>query len=128
MVTVPAHSFCAPARAKLIAALRSMPGVCAVLGSSECPGMTRTPSCFHLVSVTGASLNLNQLDRLTARAFDHYGAGFAEWVGRLQDHHTFAAQFHEPCVEIADAQRNVIVELPARGRERRIALVRVPGQ
>src|SRR5215471_8953119 len=25
-----------------------MPGVCAVLGSSECPGMTRTPSCFHL--------------------------------------------------------------------------------
>src|SRR5262249_8705039 len=30
------------------AALRSMPGVCAVLGSSACPGMTRTPSCFHL--------------------------------------------------------------------------------
>src|SRR5262249_23797517 len=25
-----------------------MPGVCAVLGSSACPGMTRTPSCFHL--------------------------------------------------------------------------------
>src|SRR5215468_6333035 len=25
-----------------------MPGVCAVLESSEWPGMTRTPSCFHL--------------------------------------------------------------------------------
>src|SRR5439155_17948262 len=49
MATVPAHSFCAPARAKLIAALRSMPGVCAVLESSEWPGITRTPSCFHLV-------------------------------------------------------------------------------
>src|SRR5215211_9465080 len=52
MVTVPAHSFCAPVRAKLMAALRSMPGVCAVLGSSDDPGITRTPSCFHLVMVT----------------------------------------------------------------------------
>src|SRR5512133_3821568 len=52
MVTVPAHSFCAPTRAKLMAALRSMPGVCAVLASSWLPGITRTPSCFH----AGASL------------------------------------------------------------------------
>src|ERR1700704_3404254 len=28
-----------------------MPGVCAVLGSSEWPGITRTPSCFHFGSV-----------------------------------------------------------------------------
>src|ERR1700730_14119610 len=48
MLTVPAQIFCAPTRAKLIAAVRSMPGVCAVLGSSEEAGMTRTPSCFHL--------------------------------------------------------------------------------
>src|ERR1700730_6886996 len=48
MFTVPAHSLRAPARAKLIAALRSMPGVCAVLGSSDPPGITCTPSCFHL--------------------------------------------------------------------------------
>src|SRR5712691_11491854 len=27
-----------------------MPGVCAVLESSESPGMTRTPSCFHLAA------------------------------------------------------------------------------
>src|SRR5215470_16429695 len=47
MLTVPAQSFCAPARARSIAALRSMPGVCGVLGSSAWPGMTRTPSCFH---------------------------------------------------------------------------------
>src|SRR5258705_11426376 len=47
MCTVPAQSFCAPTRAKLIAALRSMPGVCAVFGSSRSPGTTRTPSCFQ---------------------------------------------------------------------------------
>src|SRR3954466_8948888 len=50
MLTVPAQSFCAPARARLMAALRSMPGVCAVFGSSEWPGTTRTPSCFHFGS------------------------------------------------------------------------------
>jgi hypothetical protein len=37
----------APARAKLIAALRSIPGVEGTLGSSWSPGMTRTPSCFQ---------------------------------------------------------------------------------
>src|ERR1700749_2798209 len=47
MVTVPAHNFCAPTRAKLIAALRSIPGVDGTLGSSWSPGMTRTPSCFQ---------------------------------------------------------------------------------
>ena len=40
MVTVPAHSFSAPTRAKLMAALRSMPGVWAVLLSSWLPGTT----------------------------------------------------------------------------------------
>src|SRR5918911_5693897 len=49
--TVPAQIFWAPTRARLIAALRSMPGVCAVFGSSEWPGITRTPSCFHFGSV-----------------------------------------------------------------------------
>src|SRR5262249_3098577 len=51
MLTVPAQSLCAPARARSIAALRSMPGVCGVFGSSEWPAITRTPSCFHLGSV-----------------------------------------------------------------------------
>src|SRR5215467_3779954 len=52
MLTVPAQIFCAPARARLTATLRSMPGVCAVLGSSEDPGITRTPSCFHFAIVS----------------------------------------------------------------------------
>src|SRR6476661_7964933 len=52
MATVPAQSFCAPARAKLIAALRSMPGVCGVLPSSAWPGITRTPSCFQRTAMS----------------------------------------------------------------------------
>src|SRR5215467_9299864 len=51
MLTVPAQIFCAPTRARLMATLRSIPGVCGVLGSSEDPGITRTPSCFHLAMV-----------------------------------------------------------------------------
>src|SRR5438105_2062709 len=51
MITVPAQILRAPARARSIAALRSMPGDCGVLGSSECAGITRTPSCFHLGSL-----------------------------------------------------------------------------
>ena len=46
MCTVPAHSFCAPTRALLIAAARSMPGVEAVLVSRLSPGITATPLCF----------------------------------------------------------------------------------
>ena len=47
---VPAHSFSAPMRAKLTAADRFMPGVCAVLTSSWFDATTRTPWCRHLVS------------------------------------------------------------------------------
>src|SRR5579864_4360139 len=45
--TVPAQIFCAPTRAKLIAAARFMPGVCGVLVSSWSPGMTLTPLVFQ---------------------------------------------------------------------------------
>src|SRR4029450_13890730 len=38
-----------------------MPGVCAVLGSSACPGMTRTPSCFHLGAGSRAVLTFISL-------------------------------------------------------------------
>src|SRR5258705_12433496 len=44
MITVPAHSFCEPTRAKFTAAARSMPGVWGVLLSSRSLLMTRTPS------------------------------------------------------------------------------------
>src|SRR5439155_11379492 len=47
MWTVPAQIFCAPTRAKLIAAARFMPGVCGVLVSSWSPGMTLTPLVFQ---------------------------------------------------------------------------------
>src|SRR4051794_9456186 len=43
MTTVPAHSFSAPARAVSIAAMRVMPGVWGVLGSSSPAWTTRTP-------------------------------------------------------------------------------------
>src|SRR5437660_3235195 len=43
MVTVPAHSFCAPARAESMAAARDIPGVCAVFGSSSFAWTMRTP-------------------------------------------------------------------------------------
>src|SRR5881628_2131399 len=47
IVTVPAQSFRAPARAKSIAAARLMPGVWGVFGSSSCARTTRTPPCFQ---------------------------------------------------------------------------------
>src|ERR1700733_13228398 len=49
MWTVPAQIFCAPTRAKLIAAARFMPGVCGVLVSSWSPGITLTPCSFQSV-------------------------------------------------------------------------------
>src|SRR5215208_5775066 len=56
MVTVPAQSFCAPVRARSIAAWRSIPGVWGVFGSSEWPGITRTPSYFHLGGIWSVTL------------------------------------------------------------------------
>src|SRR5688572_10447892 len=50
MTTVPAQSFSAPARARVIAAARLMPGVWGVLMSSSLECTTRTPSCFHFRS------------------------------------------------------------------------------
>src|SRR5215510_875542 len=47
ITTVPAQSFSAPARARVIAAARFMPGVCGVLMSSSFECTTRTPSSFH---------------------------------------------------------------------------------
>src|SRR5258708_7289436 len=57
MTTVPAHSFSAPTRAKLIAAARLMPGVWAVFGSSSPAGWTGTPRRFQVSpDVMGVSL------------------------------------------------------------------------
>src|SRR5690242_9597313 len=56
MITVPAQSFSAPARARVIAAARFMPGVCGVLMSSSFAWTTRTPRCFHLDSALMSEL------------------------------------------------------------------------
>src|SRR5229473_3382176 len=53
MVTVPAHSFRAPARARSIAAARDMPGVWAVFGSSSSEWTMRTPCSRQSVMAAG---------------------------------------------------------------------------
>ena len=63
-------------------------------------------------------LDLDQLDRFPARALDHHGARVAELVGLLQERDALAAQLGDPGVEIGDAERDVVVELAARARER----------
>src|SRR5580693_7511605 len=70
MVTVPAHSFCAPTRAKLIAAARFMPGVWAVFASSESAGITRTPVCFQPSSGAAPKLS-SAIPRASSAGADH---------------------------------------------------------
>ena len=72
--------------------------------------------------------HLDQLERLAARALDHHGARVAEPIRLLEEHHALAAQLGHPRVEIGDAQRDVVLQLPARAGQRRFALVRVPAQ
>ena len=67
-------------------------------------------------------LDLDQLDRFAARAFDHHRARVAERVGLFEERDAFAAQLGDPGVEIGDAERDVIVQLPARAGERLLAL------
>src|SRR5262249_41287934 len=57
---------------------------------------------------------------------DHDGARIAERVGLLEEFDAFGAQFIDPGVEIADAQRYVVLQLPARPGEGPVALVGVP--
>src|SRR3954468_11486558 len=62
MTTVPAHSFSAPARAVSIAAMRVMPGVCGVFGSSSPAWTTRTP-CDRQSGALNASRLVPDADR-----------------------------------------------------------------
>ena len=54
-------------------------------------------------------LDLDQLDRFAARAFDHHGARVAELVGLFEERDAFAPQLGDPGVEIGDAQSDVVV-------------------
>src|SRR6185437_16562798 len=80
IVTVPAQSFCAPARAWVMAAARFMPGVCAVLVSSSLPFTTRTPSCrqsvFLVIASSIASAEASASSR-TLPFLAHRRVGFA---------------------------------------------------
>src|SRR5256885_11241 len=68
-------------------------------------------------------LDLDQLQRLAARALDHHRPCAAELVGLLEKLHALAAQLRHPRVEIGHAESDVIVEVASRGRERRRALI-----
>src|SRR6202011_4019896 len=72
--------------------------------------------------------DLDQLDRLAARTFDHGGTRVAEPVRALQESDALAAQLGDPGIEIGDAERDVIVEVAARADQRLVALAHVPGQ
>src|SRR5947199_6601165 len=75
MWTVPAQIFCAPTRAKLIAAARFMPGVCGVLVSSWSPGMTLTPCVFQSIGpLSCCSLISLSRSRVVALSRDRHAA------------------------------------------------------
>src|SRR5437773_3396975 len=93
MWTVPAQIFCAPTRAKLIAAARFMPGVCGVLVSSWSPGMTLTPWVFQ--STPPAScLSLMSLFPALETALSYGRAGRLSGARRLGDRHAAVDRQH----------------------------------
>ena len=59
------------------------------------------------------SFHFDQLQRFAAGALDQDGAGVAERVSLFEESHALAAELLDPCVEVGDAQRNVILQLSA---------------
>src|SRR6266853_5712276 len=62
--------------------------------------------------------DLDQLDRLAARALDHRRPRRAETIRLFEEPHAFAAQLPDPGIEVGHRERDVIVEVTARARER----------
>ena len=81
-----------------------------------------------LVHGVPALLDLHQLDRFPAGPSIMTARVSPSAVGLLQERDALGAQLGDPGVEIGDAERDVVVQLPARGRERRVALAHVPRQ
>src|SRR5579872_5732323 len=78
--------------------------------------------------VTGGELllfELDQFDRLLARAFDHHRTGVAEPVRAVEEFDALAFQLVDPRVEVADAEPDMVLELAQRARQWFIALVGV---
>ena len=64
--------------------------------------------------------DLDQLDGLAARPFDHHRPVAAQRVERLEKGHALGAQLGDPGVEVGDAQTVVVDEVPARAGQRRV--------
>src|SRR6266403_2119983 len=94
------------------------------------PNARGTPAESWRSSITRQAVlaDLDQLQRLVARALDHYRARVTKRVGLLEEPHALAPQLGDPGIEIADAERDVIVQVPARAHEGRVALTHVRGK
>src|SRR5688572_26790542 len=68
-------------------------------------------------------LHFDELDRFLARSFDHHGAQAADGVGLLEEGDVLRRQLCNPCIEVGDANGNVIHQVAARRSRRRVALV-----
>src|ERR1700761_1231223 len=80
------------------------------------------------MGIAWQSLGLNEFQRLLARPFDHHRPRLAQLVWLFEDRHTLTAQLRDPAIQVSDAQRDVVLQLPTRTDQRRVALVRIPGQ
>src|SRR5438046_1394585 len=94
------------------------------------PNARGTPAEPGRPSITRQAVlaDLDQLQRLVARALDHHRARVTELVGLLEEPHALAPQLGDPGIEIADAERDVIVQVSARAHEGRVALTHVRGK
>src|SRR6185312_3788996 len=62
--------------------------------------------------------HFHKLDGFAALPFDHKGARVAKPVRLLQKAHAFGSELCGPDIEVRHADRDMIHETPARGRER----------
>src|SRR4051794_31475354 len=117
MLTVPAQIFCAPTRAKLIAAARFMPGVCAVLVSRELPGITFTPCSFQSILSWLWSWLMRRLSSTRRQS----GEEVDDELGERLSVHRLRPGMADPVQRPCDDRRGAVA--PARHREVRLHAV-----
>src|SRR5262249_36975071 len=91
------------------------------------PSAARAPPSTSSIA-TAPLPDLDELQRLAARALHHGRARIAGAVGLFEEAHALVAKLRDPRVEVPNAERDVIVEVAARARERRVVLPHVAGQ
>src|SRR5262245_36408353 len=84
-----------------------------------------TPPASSEPSPAAGSFDLHQLQPLAAGSLDHERARRSERIGAF-DRDIFALQLRHPCIEIGDAEPDVIDQMSARARERSVALAWIP--